>query len=237
MRSATYCLSLGVVLMMSQGAGNPSCDAMLPALHSLGMPVGAGVGPFPSTPMQHCAANRLDASKTVDRSTRVTIAPVCPVRSRKHDPVRNLKRIFLQEGIPGELVWIAEVESAMNPRARSRAGAVGLFQLTSETAGRFGLRTGLRDERLHPEKSARAAARYLKILHREFGSWPLAIAAYNAGEGRVERALDYRGVSSFEEVAAFLPAETRSYVPRVMAIVADREGISPDALPEPSRGS
>jgi len=141
------------------------------------------------------------------------------------DPrVRRLKAIFRAEGLPPALVWIAEVESAFDPRARSRAGAVGLFQLMPDTAHRFGLRTWPRDERRSVECSTRAAAQYLRYLHGRFGTWPLAIAAYNAGERTVARALRGRQDASFEAVAPRLPAETRSYVPRVLNLMADREG-------------
>jgi len=145
----------------------------------------------------------------------------------------RLKAVFRSEGVPPELVWIAEVESMLNPRAKSRAGALGLFQFTRETAQRFGMRTGRNDERLHPEKSARAAAWYLRSLHDRFGSWPLAVAAYNAGENRVAYSLRRRRATTFEQVAAILPFETRDYVPRVMAIVGAREGIDPRSLPPP----
>jgi len=150
--------------------------------------------------------------------------------------VPRLKAIFTEEGVPPEWVWLAEVESSMNPKARSPVGARGLFQFMPATAQRFGMRTSLPDERTDPEKSARAAARYLRVLHGTFGSWPLALAAYNAGEGRVGRALKAERVDTFPEVAAKLPAETRLYVPKVMATVARRESIDdPAALPAPTR--
>ncbi len=148
--------------------------------------------------------------------------------------VPSLKQIFVSEGIPPQWVWLAEVESSMNPRARSPSGALGLFQLMPATARRLGLRTSVLDERTNPHKSARAAARYLRFLHGEFGSWPLAIAAYNAGEGCVGRALKQRRAKTFEEVAADLPLETQMYVPKVMAVVSLREGINPNRLPPPT---
>ena len=76
---------------------------------------------------------------------------------------------------------------------------------------------------MEPEKSAGAAAQYLKILRREFGCWALALAAYNAGEGRVKEIMKQRKARTFKEVERYLPAETRAYVPKVMAIVALRE--------------
>jgi membrane-bound lytic murein transglycosylase D len=148
--------------------------------------------------------------------------------------VPRLKEIFAAAGVPPELVWIAEVESSMNPEATSPVGARGLFQFMPLTAARFGLSTSVMlDERTDPEKSARAAAAYLRILHRRFGSWPLALAAYNAGEGRVGRLLARENATTFDAVAHRLPLETRMYVPKVLATVAAREAVDPDALPGP----
>lgn len=135
----------------------------------------------------------------------------------------SLRGIFSRKGLPAGLVWIAEVESGFDPRAESSAGAVGLFQLMPTTAERFGLKIWPLDDRKTPEKSAEAAATYLRFLRDEFGSWPLALAAYNAGEGRVSRAMKRNGARTFSEVAAYLPSETRQYVPRVMAVMALRE--------------
>lgn len=142
------------------------------------------------------------------------------------DIVPRLKSVFVRHGVPSEWVWIAEVESGMNPDARSPAGALGLFQLMPETAKRLGLRLWPRDERRNPERSADAAARYLKQLHGRFGDWPLTLAAYNAGEGRVARLLKERNAKTFDAVSARLPAETRMYVPKVLATVSLREGIT-----------
>lgn len=157
--------------------------------------------------------------------------------SRAGQLVPDLKKAFAAKGVPPAWVWIAEVESSMDPKARSPAGARGLFQFMPETAKRFGLSIAWPDERTDPEKSASAAAEYLRYLHGQFGSWPLAIAAYNAGEGRVGRALKAAGVTSFAAVAKRLPAETRLYVPKVMATVATREGIDPESLPAPQTTS
>jgi len=146
----------------------------------------------------------------------------------------EMKLIFSSEGVPAELVWIAEIESGLNPSACSPSGAAGLFQLRPATANRFGLRTGCFDERFEPAMCARAAARYLRELYGRFGSWPLVLAAYNAGEGRVEKALASAGERTIEAASRFLPDQTRGYVPRVMALISDREGTHPAALPPPS---
>jgi membrane-bound lytic murein transglycosylase D len=137
----------------------------------------------------------------------------------------RLGSAFAAEGVPPQLAWLAEVESGLNPQARSPGGARGLFQLMPDTAHALGLSTFLPDERTDPEKSARAAARYLHTLFVKFGSWPLALAAYNAGEGRVSRLLASRGATNFAGVSSALPAETRMYVPKVCALVAVRTGM------------
>ncbi len=143
----------------------------------------------------------------------------------------RLHAAFRAEGVPAQIAWLAEAESSLNPEARSPAGARGLFQFTPDTARQFGLSTFLPDERTDPEKSARAAARDLRALARRFRSWPLAFAAYNAGEGRVSRALAARHAVSYGEIAAALPGETRMYVPKVCALIALRTGVPPDRLP------
>ena len=145
----------------------------------------------------------------------------------------RLRAAFVAEGVPPELAWLAEAESSLNPAARSPVGAKGLFQFMPDTAKAMGLGTFLPDERTDPDKSAHAAARYLKALHGKFGSWPLAFAAYNAGEGRVRRALTARGAKDFAGVASSLPAETRMYVPKVCALVAVRAGVAPEKIAAP----
>ena len=139
--------------------------------------------------------------------------------------VPRLKPLFLAAGIPAELVWLAEVESGFDPRARSPAGAVGLYQLMPITARSLGLSTFPFDERKNPEKSSRAAAKYLRQLHEQFGDWPLALAAYNAGPTRVQNLLTGHRAGTFGEVARHLPAETQLYVPKFEAVLYRREGL------------
>jgi membrane-bound lytic murein transglycosylase D len=152
-----------------------------------------------------------------------------PVRGRPFVP--QLKSIFASEGVPPELVWVAQVESGFDPKARSRSGAVGLFQLMPQTANILGLSTWPRDERTDPAKNARASARYLAYLYRKFHDWPLVIAAYNGGEGRLRRALDTPRRKTFRDVAGDLPDETQLYVPRVAAAVLQYEGALLSELP------
>ena len=131
----------------------------------------------------------------------------------------------MAEKVPPELVWMAEVESSFDPRARSPVGAAGLFQLMPETAKRFGLRVSPFDQRLHAEQSAEAAAKYLSYLHGHFKDWRLAVAAYNAGEGTIDKLLKQRKARTFDSIATHLPAETQLYVPKVEATVFRREGV------------
>jgi len=154
-----------------------------------------------------------------------------PAKADELMPV--LKVIFAAEGIPTELVWLAEVESSLNPSARSPAGARGLFQLMPATAKAFGLSTFPFDERTQPGKSARAAAKFLRVLHERFDSWPLALAAYNAGEGRIANAQKKAGSPAYADIADLLPSETRMYVPKVLATLAVREKNLPVALTVP----
>lgn len=140
---------------------------------------------------------------------------------------------FEAEGVAPEVAWLAEAESTFNPNARSPVGAKGLFQFMPETAKGMGLSTFMPDERTHPEKSARAAARYLRELYRKFGDWPLAFAAYNAGEGRVRRLLKKHQATTFAGIASVLPSETRMYVPKVCATIAVRAGMTPERIPAP----
>lgn len=157
-----------------------------------------------------------------------------PIPTKAEAFVPKLKQIFIAEKTPPELVWVAEVESSFNPKARSPVGATGLFQLMKPTAQNYGLSTFLPDERTDPEKNARAAAKYLRHLHNRFGNWPLALAAYNAGETRVNNLLKGAGTRDFQSIAPKLPAETQLYVPKCEAAVQKREGISLADLKTPA---
>lgn len=140
--------------------------------------------------------------------------------------VALLRRIFVSAGVPAELVWLAEVESGFNPLALSPVGARGLYQLMPETARELGLSTTAPDERTDPTRCAEAAARRLRTLYDRFGDWALALAAYNAGAGLVQRTLDQRGARNFAQIAPALPLETRMYVPKVLAVLQVRTGIT-----------
>jgi len=148
--------------------------------------------------------------------------------------VPKLKQVFASKRVPTELVWLAEVESSFDQRARSPVGAAGLFQLMPATAKRFGLRRWPFDQRYQVEPSAQAAAQYLRVLHGQFRDWPLALAAYNAGEGNVSKLLAKHKARSFDVIAPHLPAETQMYVPRVEATILRREGMRLGKLAAPA---
>ena len=144
-----------------------------------------------------------------------------------------VKGIFTERGVPEALVWLAEVESSFDPAAISPVGARGLFQFMPATGEWMGLSLRPEDERLDPAKSAEAAADYLRYLYKRFESWPLVLAAYNAGEGRVKRLLKAQSARDFNGIARSLPSETRMYVPKVFATIELREGEEAAALPAP----
>lgn len=139
-------------------------------------------------------------------------------RSGRYIPV--MREIFKKHGLPEDLVFVALIESGFNPYAYSRARAVGPWQFIRGTGKLYGLRIDTWvDERRDPIKSTDAAARYLKDLHEQFGSWPLAMAAYNAGENKIVRALAKAKTADFWDLQLtwYIRRETKGYVPKFMA--------------------
>jgi membrane-bound lytic murein transglycosylase D len=143
-------------------------------------------------------------------------------RMSKYAPMISKK--LADRDMPQELVYLAMIESGFNPTAKSPVKATGLWQFMTATAQRYGLTVkGKVDERKDPAKATDAALSYLSDLYDRFGSWYLAAAAYNAGEGRVQRTLKQvagktKGTDQdYYRIANALPAETRDYVPKIVA--------------------
>lgn len=133
---------------------------------------------------------------------------------------RMIDEALTEQRLPKALAYLPVIESAYIPTLTSRVGAHGIWQFMPETAREYGLRVDWWvDERADPERSTRAAAAYLKDLYRQFEDWPLALAAYNCGPGRVRRALDRTGATTFWELLELtaVPKETRGYVPTFYA--------------------
>ncbi|WP_457568728.1 transglycosylase SLT domain-containing protein [Desulfurobacterium sp.] len=150
--------------------------------------------------------NRMNRLKLIQQAARYSIF------------LPYVKPILKKEGLPEALAYLPIIESQGDPAAVSRAGAAGLWQLMPRTARLYGLRVNYyMDERFDIEKSTRAAARYLKKLYKIFGKWDLAIAAYNAGPGKILSLMKRYHTDSFWDLAK-LPDETLNYVPRFYAV-------------------
>lgn len=141
--------------------------------------------------------------------------------NRSRNYMTMLRSILRENGVPEDISYIAFIESGLNPTAKSHANAVGMWQFIKGTATRYGLRVDWWvDERMDPEKATYAAAKYFKNLYGQFGSWYLAAAGYNAGEGRVVKAIKKHGTEDFWELASQkkpFRKETKDYVPKYLA--------------------
>ena len=137
------------------------------------------------------------------------------VKMRSEPYFKIIESVFRKYGLPVELKYLAVIESDLNAHARSRVGAKGPWQLMPQTARDMGLKVNRKvDERTYYYKSTVAAAKYIKSLYSEFGDWLLVIAAYNGGNGTVERAIHRSGSRNFWKLQNRLPAETRAHVKR-----------------------
>ncbi|RUM35393.1 MAG: lytic transglycosylase [Desulfobulbus sp.] len=141
-------------------------------------------------------------------------------RSTRYLPV--IRRELAAAGLPQDLAYLAMIESGFNPSAYSHAHAAGLWQFIRGTGKIYGLRiNSWVDERRDPEKATKAAAAYLKNLYERFGDWQLAVAGYNAGEGKIEKAIKKYNSRDFWELAShkYLRLETKRYVPKLIAAI------------------
>ncbi|MGH9441989.1 MAG: lytic transglycosylase domain-containing protein [Thermoanaerobaculia bacterium] len=162
-----------------------------------------------------------------DRVDRMIDAYCNRVHDRFEEGLENANRYeplirtaFQAEGLPGDLVYVAMIESSFRPTARSNARAQGIWQFMKSTGHRFGLKSDkLVDERADPMKATLAAAKFWKTLYGEYGDWNLAMAAYNSGEGRVSSAIRRTGLDDYWGLCRqnALPRETCNYVPGVIA--------------------
>ena len=134
-----------------------------------------------------------------------------------------IQRVLKEEGVPQDLIYLAVAESGFQPTVvNGRSGAGGMWQFMTFTGVQYGLtRNGFFDYRFDPEKASRAYAQYIKALYRQFGDWYLAMAAYNWGPGNIQRAVQRTGYADFWELYRrnAMPAETRAYVPQILAAV------------------
>jgi peptidoglycan lytic transglycosylase D len=140
-------------------------------------------------------------------------------RSGRYRPM--IQRVLEEEGVPQELIHLAQAESGFIPRAVSRMAAGGMWQFLTWRGQQYGLmQTAYTDDRMDPEMATRAAAHHLHDLYNEFGDWYLAIAAYNCGPGNIEKAVERTGYADFWELRGrgALPAETTNYVPIILAM-------------------
>ena len=135
--------------------------------------------------------------------------------------MRIARDTFRREGVPEDLIWLGQVESAWSPKARSWAAASGLWQFVSGTGAQYGLRqTAWVDERNGIEKPTAASARYLRDLSRRYnGDWLLAMAAYNTGALNVDRAISRAGEANYWKIYPYIAQETRNYVPNILAVI------------------
>jgi membrane-bound lytic murein transglycosylase D len=153
--------------------------------------------------------------------------------------MKMARQIFKEEGVPIDITWLGQVESAWRPKAVSWAAASGLWQFIPGTGRQYGLKqTAWVDERNSFEQATRASAKYLKDLAKRYnGNWELAMAAYNTGAGNIDRAISRAGTANFWSIYPYIAQETRNYVPNILATILIAKnpekygfkGIRPDA--------
>ena len=192
-------------------------------------PPAAEMKPKPAPPRYTaCQHPRVDAWEKKLRTRPELREATAETMTRAEVYLPRLRRIFAKAGLPEGLALLPVIESDFHRTARGRMDDLGLWQFREATARDLGLVINERhDERLHPYRATRAAVHHLRDLHKHYQNWPLAIAAYNAGQRRVDRALAKRPGATFWDLAdkGRLPATTREYVPRFLAVVRVVEGV------------
>jgi membrane-bound lytic murein transglycosylase D len=232
-------------LAAADGAQKPSAESApeaAPAAHGLLQGLGEdATGPDDAAPEEEAEAEgrlpalsrrmrpllvpenpRIDSAQRYFLTRQRSVMEAGYRRAGRYMPL--IRAVLAEEGLPPQLAYLAALESNFDPLARSPAHAVGLWQFMDDTARRYGLRVSQPwyDERLDPVYSTRAAARLLGILYDRFGSWDMALAAYNAGDGRIRRAIRRAGQppggQDFWSLRR-LPRETKGYVPAFYALL------------------
>jgi len=179
--------------------------------------------PADRTPSLACLdARAIDEWEQRHRTRTQEWAPYLFGSMRGGQHLHEVEAVVRDEGMPSGLALIPTFESGFDNRALGPTGARGIWQLGAQTARRYGLTVDPeRDDRLHIHLATRAAMRYLRDLFNRYRDWPLAIAAYNAGEGQVDRALRHDPGASFWDLSSrgLLPSITRTYVPKLLGLV------------------
>jgi len=202
--------SRGVLSAVDAGTIHPVDDLPRGNAPALPAATGGGMSEFPIV-----LNDRVKAALKYLRAHRSDDITQAFWRARRYAGM--MRAIFREHDLPEELVNLAFVESDVNPRATSHAQAAGIWQFVPSTARTYGMRTTASlDERRDPDKSTRAAAEHLKSLYNRFGAWPLALAAYNAGENAIQQAIRRQHTRNFWHLR--LPKETRQFVPKFMAM-------------------
>jgi len=245
----THCLTSSTISAIAGDSARHAPAAASPAISPVAVrPDSAGAGDSPAVKPVDSATTLLAFTDPGSTQPRVESWVHKLSTSLKGDVEQSLGRMnkyagmitakLDDRGMPHDLIYLAMIESRFEPTARSHASAVGLWQFMATTARRFGLQVGRGvDQRKSPAASTDAALSYLAALHRRFGSWYLAAAAYNSGEGTVQRALKRvtgrtTGTDAdFFRILPALPKETRDYVPKLIAtatIASNPEGYGID---------
>jgi hypothetical protein len=214
-------LIAGAIPALAQSAEDPFEDLHASLRHAAAQQLEL-MGPQNSSPKLGGEAG--SAGVVAPQETTLPIAlNASPSFIRLHTLLPVIRSIFQEEGVPQELILVGLVESGYQSDAVSPAQAVGMWQFVPATARRFGLINEQGDFRTDVLRSTRAAARYLKVLLEQFQDWRLALAAYNAGEDRVEEAISKAQSRDFSRLSRLrlLPEETLNYVPAVLSAIAE----------------